>query len=205
MKQITTLLLRNLQRITIIFVSLLIFSCTSNDKYDFSTDYLKISVDRKGYITSMKNTTVNPSREFSPSDKPSPLMSLFDGDKKVYYEPVKAIYNKADKLITLTFSNNSVARVSLLPQQKYLKLTLLSLEPRKDIEGIQWGLYHTNITNLLGEIIGVARDTSDAVNYAIGMLALDDNTLGGTSETVADAAPFQYIIHTPDTVRYPLP
>ena len=90
MKQTTTVLLRNLQRITIIFLSLFIFSCKSNDRYDFSTDYLKISVDRKGYITSMKNTTVNPNREFSPSDKPSSLMSQYDGDKKVYYEPTRA-------------------------------------------------------------------------------------------------------------------
>lgn len=37
------------------------------------------------------------------------------------------------------------------------------------------------------------------------MLALDDNTLGGTSETIADAAPFQYIIHSPDPELYPLP
>jgi hypothetical protein len=51
----------------------------------------------------------------------------------------------------------------------------------------------------------VARDTSDAVNYAIGMLALNDNTLGGTSQTIGDAAPFQYIIHSPDSKRYPLP
>jgi hypothetical protein len=70
---------------------------------------------------------------------------------------------------------------------------------------VQWGAYHTNIDNLFGEIIGVARDTSEAVNYAIGMLALNDNTLGGTSETIADAAPFQYIIHSPDQKQYPLP
>jgi len=38
----------------------------------------------------MKNKTVKPDREFSPSDKPSPLMSLYDGDKKVYYEPTRA-------------------------------------------------------------------------------------------------------------------
>jgi len=43
------------------------------------------------------------------------------------------------------------------------------------------------------------------VNFAIGMLALNDNTLGGTAETVGDAAPFQYIIHTPDAKRFPLP
>ena len=57
----------------------------------------------------------------------------------------------------------------------------------------------------MGEIIGVARDTSDVVNYSIGVLALDDNTLGGTSDVESDAAPFQYIIHTPDAQRFPLP
>ncbi len=42
-------------------------------------------------------------------------------------------------------------------------------------------------------------------NYAIGMLVLDDNTLGGTSETVGDAAPFHYVIHSPCNDRFPLP
>lgn len=37
------------------------------------------------------------------------------------------------------------------------------------------------------------------------MLALNDNTLGGMAATIGDAAPFQYIIHTPDTQRFPLP
>lgn len=205
MKQKKLKLLLNLQRLIITLVLLLVFSCTSNGQFDFSTDYFKISVDNKGYIISMKNITVKPNREFSPSDKPSPLMRLYDGAKKIYYEPDKAVYSKTKNTITLSYPNGSVAQISLLPQRKYLRLTLQSLTKRDGIEGIQWGAYHTNITNLFGEIIGVARDTSDAVNYSIGMLALNDNTLGGTSETVADAAPFQYIIHTPDSRRFPLP
>ena len=111
-------------------------------------------------------------------------MSLYDGNKKMYYQPVKAIYNKTKKEISLTFSNSSVARIGIMALPKYFKMTLLSLSPRKGIDAIEWGPYHTSITNLLGEIIGVARDTSDAVNYAIGMLALNDNTLGGLAETV---------------------
>jgi hypothetical protein len=184
---------------------LLLASFTAKAQWDFSTNYFKIQINNKGYITSMKNITVTPNREFSPTDKPSPLMCLYDGAKKVYYEPYKASYSKARKTITLSYSNGSVAQIGLTPKKKYLKLTLQSLTPRNGIDGIQWGSYHTNITNLLGEIIGVARDTSEVVNYAIGMLALNDNTLGGTSETVADAAPFQYIIHSPDAVRFPLP
>lgn len=172
---------------------------------DFSTSYFKIHVDSKGYITSMKNTTVQPHREFSPSDKPSPLLSLYDAKQKAYYEPTEARYNKKDQTFKLRFSNGSEAKLSIVPHKKYFKLTLLALSGREGIEAIQWGSYHTNITNLFGEIIGVSRDTSEAVNYAIGMLALNDNTLGGTAETIADAAPFQYIIHTPDAKRFPLP
>lgn len=186
-------------------VALLLWASQSFAQWNFSTDYFKIHIDKKGFITSMKNITVNPNREFCPTDQPSPLMLLSDGNKKIYYEPVKASYHQSENLLKLTYSNGSVARIIIEPKKKYIKLQLQSLTNRADIEGIQWGYYHTNITNLLGEIIGVARDTSEAINYAIGMMALDDNTLGGASTTVGDAAPFQYIIHSPDAKRFPLP
>lgn len=188
-----------------LFSSLCLFSCTTEKTWDFDTDYFRIGINNKGYITSMKNTTVTPNREFSPSDKPSPLMSLYDEETKTYLYPVGARYDAGVGKIKLDYPNGSVATVSIQPELKYFRLTLESLEPRNGIDGIQWGDYHTNITNLLGEIIGVARDTSDVVNYSIGILALDDNTLGGTSDIEGDAAPFQYIIHTPDAKRYPLP
>ncbi|MEX6689530.1 hypothetical protein QTN47_18625 [Danxiaibacter flavus] len=188
-----------------LFCLAMIASFSSNAQVSFSTDYFKIKIDDRGYITSMMNITKKPNREFSPADKPSPLMSLYDSKKNSYYQPVKASYAKADKKIKLHYPNGSVAAITIEPKQKYFKLTLQSLAPRNGIDAIQWGSLHTNITNLMGEIIGVSRDTSDAVNYAIGMLALNDNTLGGIAETVADAAPFQYIIHSPDHKCYPLP
>lgn len=180
-------------------------SCRAEKNWDFKTDYFKIRVNDKGYITNMKNVTVKPSREFSPIDKPSPLLSLYDSGKKVYYMPRRAVFNKRTNCFTLYYPNGSVAEVALQAFDKYFKLTLNKLEPRNGIDVIQWGSYYTNITNLLGEIIGVARDTSEQVNYCIGVLSLDDNTLGGTSDLEGDAAPFQYIIHSPDTQRFPLP
>ncbi|HEY9257255.1 hypothetical protein [Chitinophaga sp.] len=195
----------NFYRKTLLVMATLFIGTDLSAQWDFHTDYLKIHIDQRGFITSMKNTTVQPNREFSPADKPSPLMLLYDGNKQQYYEPVKAAYRPSAKTLSLTYTNGSVAAIRLTQQAGYLKLTLLSLSNRTNIEDVQWGSYHTNITNLLGEIIGVARDTSNAVNYAIGMLALDDNTLGGTSATIGDAAPFQYIIHTPDAKRFPLP
>lgn len=171
----------------------------------FSTDYFRVRVDANGFINSMQNIADKSHREFSPSDKPSPLMRLYDEEKQQYFEPVKSDYNPAKENLTLTYGNGSVAVVRVEPKDKYLRLTLESLSPRNGIDDVEWGAVHTNITNLMGEIIGVARDTSEVVNFAIGMLALDDNTLGGVSTTVGDAAPFQYIIHSPDPEKYPLP
>nr|WP_294869940.1 hypothetical protein [uncultured Pedobacter sp.] len=174
-------------------------------QYNFSTDYFKIQINKKGWITSMKNITLKPNREFSPTDKPSPVMSLYDSKKNVYYQPTGATYTQTSQTMVLKYPNGSVAKISIVPKKKYFKLTLQSLSPRNGIDVIQWGNYHTNITNLMGEIIGVARDTSKTINYAIGMLALNDKTLSGLAETIGDAAPFQYIIHTPDAKRFPLP
>ncbi len=196
---------RNLYLLGFLLLLTLQISCSKTNMADFSTDYFKIQIDDHGFIISMQNITVNPHREFSPADKSSPLISLYNTEEDVYYEPVKAVYDEGNKSIELTYQNGSVATIRIEPQEKYLRLTLIDLFPRKGIDGVQWGSYHTTITNLLGEIIGVARDTSEAVNYAIGMLALDDNTLGGLSSTIADAAPFQYIIHSPDSIRFPLP
>lgn len=182
-----------------------LLSCRTEKTWDFSTDYFRIAINGKGYITSMKNITALPHREFSPAGQPSPLMCLYDSQKKLYYTPQQANYDAPTGKMTLIYPNGSVAEITLQSMDKYFKLTLNSLEPRNGVDGVQWGSYYTNITNLLGEIIGVARDTSDVVNYSIGMLALEDNTLGGTSDTEGDAAPFQYIIHTPDASRFPLP
>ena len=189
----------------IVLVLISVFSYSAKAQWDFKTDHFKIHINNKGFVTSMKNITVTPNREFSPVDKPSPLMSLYSTSQKKYYLPVAAGYNKSNKSITLNYANGSVAKILLEAKNKYFKLTLQSLTHRQDIDDIQWGAIHTNITNLFGEIIGVARDTSERGNYSIGMLALNDNTIGGTSETSADAAPFQYVIHSPDAKRFPLP
>jgi len=153
----------------------------------------------------MKNTTVTPNKEFSQSDKTSPLLCLYNTSKKKYYEPQQAEFDKKNNTLTLKYQNGSVAKVVLVPKTKYLKLTLQSLTKREEIDDIQWGSYHTNITNLFGEIIGVARDTTKTVNYSIGVMALNDQTTGGLSNTEGEAAPFQYIIHSPDKKKFPLP
>lgn len=188
--------------ISLVAMALLLSACGTDGSRSFQTDYFRIDIDAKGYIVGMWNQTKE-SRNFSPVDQPSPLLALYDEDIKRYYYPQKAHYS--DGRYRLEYENGSVATVSLDEKDKYFKLKLESLEPRNGIDGVQWGNYYTNITNILGEMIGVARDTTEAINYAIGALALDDNTIGGESRYTSETGPSGYIVHTPDPVNHPLP
>lgn len=175
-------------------------------QWDFHTNYFKIRINRKGYITSMGNTTVDPYREFSPAERPSPLLCLYNSGKHQYYYPQHAIYHAATREMSLAYANGSVAKVLVEPRNgEYLKLTLLSLSHRKGIDLVQWGPIHTSITNIFGEMLGVARDTGISTNYAIGLLSLNDVTTGGPATTIGDIAPFEYMIHSPDPGHFPLP
>jgi alpha-N-arabinofuranosidase len=173
---------------------------------DFTTAYLKVHIDGRGYITSLQNITVQPNREFAAAADPSPLLCLYNSKKRIYYYPAGAAYSRETHIMTLTYKNGSVAGVRItVRDKKYIKLTLSFLSPRNGVDNIQWGEIHTNMTGILGELLGVARDTSASANYAIGLLSLDDATTGGPSTTVGDITPFEYLIHSPDTGRFPLP
>lgn len=187
-----------------LFVTYL-FSVESYAQVDLSTDYFRIQINGSGFITSMKNISKTPNQEFSPGSKPSPLLCLYNSKKNIYYEPQTATYSSGTGVFTLNYANGSVAQVKIETKTKYFKLTLQSLTNRYEIDDIQWGAYHTSITNLFGEVIGVARDTSETINYAIGVLSLSDSTTGGRSTNIADCAPFQYIIHSPNPTQFPLP
>ena len=180
----------------------LLGSCGNIETHTFQNDYFKIAINKHGYIVGMWNNTKE-SRNFSPSDKPSPLLSLYDSKEKKYYYPQKARFQ--NNICKLEYTNGAVADVRLETKDKYFKLTLEALENREGIDAIQWGNYYTNIDNLLGEIIGVARDTSQSINYAIGALALNDNTIGGEARYTSDTGWGGYIVHSPDHKQYPLP
>lgn len=188
--------------ISLAAATLLLSACGTENLRSFQTDYFQIDINPKGYIVGMwDRTKENPN--FSPTDQPSPLLALYDEEVRRYYYPQKASYSNGK--YRLTYENGSVATISLEAKNKYIKLKLESLEPRNGIDDVQWGNYYTSITNILGEIIGAARDTSATVNYAIGVLALDDNTIGGESRYTSETGPSGYIAHSPDPVSHPLP
>lgn len=192
---------------SIIFLSFCVFLAkVSLCQWDINTDYFKIHINRKGWITSMKNIKMQPNREFSPIGKQSPLLCLYNSEENRYYYPQKATFYPDSDIMILGYANGSIATILIKPKNgKYIKMKLLALYNQRGIDKIQWGPIYTNITNIFGALIGVARDTSAAVNYAIGLLSLNDATTGGPATTIGGIGRFRYVIHSPDTNRFPLP
>lgn len=209
-----------MNKYTLLFLFIVGGVHVSQAQWSFKTDYLKIKITDRGFITSMVNVAKgSPSyhHEFSPKDHPSPLMSLLkkswakrDGKTVVNYAysfPVKAKYVKSKQQFMLTYPGGEVATIAIKPTSKYIRLQLVALHHynKNEISSIVWGSYKTNIYNLFGEVIGVARDTSKSVDYAIGVLGCDFKTRPGIPVQVSPLQGEGYIIHTPDAKKYPLP
>jgi hypothetical protein len=190
-------------------------------QWNFSTTYFKIRINSKGYITSMKDIakgSKSRGREFSPASHSSPVMSLLKKywvksspsgatvTKYKYVYPQKLRYDKRSHTFILTYPDGEAAVIAIMAKRKYIKLKLLSLRHYNNdqVEAIVWGPYKTRINNLFGEVIGVARDTSAAVNYDIGVLGLDSITTPGIPQVINDYGD-EYIVHNPDPKRVTLP
>ncbi len=162
----------------------------------FQTAYATIAINAKGEIISIKDKKTK--KEYCFSGKPSALLSLYKG--KAVLRPQAAQFNDARQEVELRYDGNITARVSVAPKDRYLKLQLINIQHGEGVDNIVWGPYNTTIAKTIGEIIGVVRDD----HFAIGMMALDDNTTSGPP-TDGDMPVTYYYIHSPDPVKYPLP
>ncbi|MFC0772955.1 hypothetical protein [Terrimonas alba] len=175
---------------------LLCISTIQAQSFHLQSQYAKIGINSKGFITSIKDKKTGV--EYCPKGMSSALMSL-EANKK-YILPVKAVYNLAKKEIVLTYSNGAIASIKAEQKQQYLRLQLLSLTKQSEVDNIVWGPYKTNISKIIGDVIGVVRND----DFAIGLLGLDDNTTSGPP-TDGDMSFMYYFIHSPDPKKYPLP
>jgi len=191
-----------------------------NAQVILKTKFLQITIDRKGYITELLNITPgSPSfgRNFSPAGKPSPVMSLLkkyrtrDASGKTitsYHQatPIKATYKKQNNRLILDYKEGEKAEIVIREKSTYITFELVSLAiyDNSRINAVIWGPYKTTISNLFGEVIGVARDTTHAVNYAIGLLGTDSITAPGLPPAI-NSYGGESVVHNPDPRYFTLP
>ena len=157
-----------------LYVILLLTGLTTiqaGELFRFTTKYMTLSVNEKGYIESLKSKS---GKEYIPKEHRPALVNLYRKD--MFIHPVAATYDKKSSEMTLPYSNGSVAVVRIGLQEDYLRMEFLSLSPVNGVDNIVWGPYNTTISKTLGEVISVVRDDE----FAIGIMAIDDNTTSST-------------------------
>ncbi len=156
--------------ILILVFSLSVISC-KREKIVLETQYIKVAIDGKGLLTSFFDKTN--SVEYFPEGEEAALLTIYKDPE--YILPSSAVFNSADNKIILDFQNGSKAVIGVNCKDAYLRLELLSLEPRNDADAVVWGPYPVAIDEKIGETICVVRNK----DYAVGMQALNINTIEG--------------------------
>lgn len=153
-----------MKKIILWSIALLFLSCGQKGIV-FKTDSFGMEIDSKGFIVSW--TDVQHGRNYFPQKAKAPLLALYkDG---AYIMPDLMQYDQANQRIGLTYPNGSVASLKINEKPDYVRLELVSVEPRNEVQAIVWGPYPTTLDKWIGETVGVVRND----DYAIGVQALN--------------------------------
>ncbi len=110
---------------------------------------------------------------YTPSGISSPLLSV--RIDSVLISPRSSRWQRRRGLLTLHYPGGVTATVGVEMKATHLTIELLAITPDDDVELVVWGPYATTINSVIGETVGVVRDSV----FAIGLQALNPKTLGG--------------------------
>lgn len=146
------------------------------------TKYLSLALNGKGQLSSLQSIPGN--KNYMVHSEPAPLLSIRINGK--YLSPVKMKWqDKSSEIILYYPEKNISATVKVEQKTTYLTFELIRISDPQNIELVVWGPYPTNISDIVGEVVGVVRNA----DFAIGIQALNVKTLGGSPEVESDIQP----------------
>ena len=165
-----------------LIAGLLFVSCSNHlNDFEFRTDSLNFSVNKKGEISGIKDKTTG--INYLADDTIAPLMSVRINNKLLY--PESAGFNTDSNKLLIKYKNNIEAEIQVEVKQTHLTFELISISHPEDIELIVWGPFPTTINKIIGETVGVVRGEE----FALGIQALNPKTLGGYPWNENDCMP----------------
>ncbi len=171
MKKISVLLLLSV---------FLLSSCTKTGNItEFKTDSFLIGISDEGNISSLKD--IKTGTEYLATDTLAPLIS-YRVDSVMFY-PVSAAFENG--IVTLKFTEERTAKIKVEEKPGYITFELIEFSPIEKVELVVWGPFPTKIKKIIGETVGVVRDSA----FAIGLQSLNPKTLGGYPWTDNDCTP----------------
>ena len=177
-----------LNAITALCLSIILVSCQSGT-FHWTTDYVKLSVNNNGFLTEWTNLAS--SETYYPDQAESPLLQI--RKDSVYYQPDNMVKGETEGLFILSFSDLDIkAQIKVRAESSHIVFELVECDKADELDLIVWGPYANTINQIIGEIVGVVRDSS----FAIGIQSLNIRTLGGFPSQENDQDPSYDIFET---------
>ena len=145
---------------------LAIVAITANAQKEFTTAGLKVGIDTEGKITSFYGD-----QEYLPSRAESYLIRIkIDG-----HDQVPTAVKWKDDIADISFSENIKLSIQGSERDGYVKFEVVDVENIEKVDVLLWGPFATNISETIGEYVGVVRNGK----YALGFQSLNVKTTGG--------------------------
>ncbi len=167
--------------VLLLFTCLMIACSNKNNIVELENESFKISIDNRGLVTQIID--LNNGVDYLSTDTTSSLVSI-KVDGKILL-PISAQILDEENMMKFTFNEKYSLDVKYWNKEEYIKFEIISATGNEDIELAIWGPYSTKINNVIGETIGVVQSE----DYAIGLQALNEKTLGGYPWTDNDCMP----------------
>jgi len=123
-------------------------------------------------------------RNYLVPGQPAPVLSVRVGGK--FHPPNRAAWDATRNTLTLDYDEiGATAVVMVRAKPAHLTFELTELRTTSQVELVLWGPYPIGIDDLVGEVVGVVRDSE----FAVGIQALNAKTLGGYPSEESDIEP----------------
>ena len=167
-------------------------SCQQENVNTFSSDTFKIEIDQTGFISGLLDAETN--INYDPYGTRSPILGIVDNGRLCIPITFKPLDNTK---FQLGFDQTETGVVlEIVQHPTHISFYIKEIDNDEELEAIIWGPYPTEIGEIIGENIGVVRNS----DFAIGIQSLNprttagklDNIQGRTSYhgTAADSAEF---------------
>jgi hypothetical protein len=123
-------------------------------------------------------------RNYLALGQPAPLLSVRVGGN--WHAANRATWNSDGTTLTLNYDEvGAAAVVAVRVKPTHVAFELSALHSSHRVELVLWGPYPIAIDDLVGEVVGVVRDSK----FAVGIQALNAKTLGGYPSDESDIEP----------------
>ena len=153
----------------------------AGETLDLKTRQATFTIDKTGAFSAITHS--NGRNSLAP-EQPAPVLSVRLAGK--FHAPNRAAWDAAGNTLTLHYDDiGATAVLALRLKPTHVTFELTELRRAHQVELVLWGPYPIGIGDLIGEVVGVVRDSE----FAVGIQALNVKTLGGYPTRESDIEP----------------